>query len=253
LSKKNTRVALFVDFENLYTSLKRGLRKGSEDFGESPPIDFDALVAFVQAAYGNLDRNDFIVAANFTHYNAQIGGLSRLARLVEVDSFEPRQVRSQEQNTPGKRYVIKNYSDMVLAFQAGAHVSTNPADIYIFITGDKAFAAVASAIQGQYKKKVLFIFPNSENAAQILRERFEWISFEDTQPELEALDERPQEKENEIAPDSFAALRTIISTLRREFSSGLPADLVLAMLENKGGQKFIDRARSEEVVDLWQN
>lgn len=242
-----------MDYENLYSTLKALSIEEPGEFGQSPHIDFDFLVDSIREKFGKLERRDFIVAANFTHYNQQLGGLNRLATLIEVDSFEPRDVRSQEQVTPGKKYVVANYCDMVLAFQVGEHIASHPADLYIFITGDKSFAAVASSVL-QAGKKVLFILPNPETAAVLLKRRFPWAPFSEVQPaiSLTHIQNTPEVEEVE-APDPYTRLRNIITTLRREFSTAVPVELVKVILGYADARRFLERARSEEVVDLWRN
>jgi hypothetical protein len=256
MTAKEIRAALFVDFENLYATLKRKLRQGEGDFGISPYLDFEYLVEYIHTHFGQLLVEDFIVAANFAHYNQQIGGLNHLATLIKVDSFEPRSARSQDQHSPGKRHVIPNYSDMVLAFEAGRHVMANPADIYLFVTGDASFAAIASAIHDTFHRQVVFILPDIDSAAQILKERFTCLPFVETQPEKNDEEEGKIEAEiNDLVEtaDPFTGLLLIIKTLRREFSSAIPVELVKAMLGPSSTQPLLEHARSREKIDLWES
>jgi hypothetical protein len=250
------RAALFVDFENLYATLKRKLHQGEGDFGVAPYIDFEYLVEYIQAHFGRLAIEDFIVAANFAHYNQQLGGLNRLATLVKVDSFEPRQVRSHEQHSPGKRHVIPNFSDMALAFETGQHIIASPADVYIFVTGDASFAAIASAIRDSFHRQVVFLLPDIDSAAQVLKERFTCLPFIEAQPDKRGADgsaEIPASDEQSEPDDPFVALLTIIKTLRREFSTAIPVDLIKAMLGPTTTQRQLEHARSTEKVDLWES
>ena len=120
------RVALFLDFENLYATLKRRTKGPEHPYGLSPKLDFERLVAYIEEHYGTLAPEDFIVVANFSHYNPQIGGLNRVATVINAQSFMHPRVRRQRQRSPGKRWVIQNYADMRLAFELGRHVSTRP-------------------------------------------------------------------------------------------------------------------------------
>jgi hypothetical protein len=249
------RAAVFLDFENLYSTLKNGLEQGRGDYGQSPSIDFGHFVEHINEKYGQLDNSDFIVAANFSHYNQQLGGLNRLAKVVGVDSFEPRQARNLAQSSPGKKHVIENYSDMALAFLAGAHVARTPADAYFFVTGDKAFAAVATMIQDVYQKQVAFIFPNPASAGMALVEGFTWYDFKDTQPSLTIGTNETEIGGMQTEPkpvDPFLELRGHISNLRREFCSAIPISLVKALMVTENPQKLIDQARTNGVLDIWQ-
>ena len=86
----SNRVAIFMDYENLISTLKHKSQKGNGDFGVSSPINFEAFANYISANFGSLEKSDFIVAANFAHYNQQLGGLNRIATLIDVDSFEAR-------------------------------------------------------------------------------------------------------------------------------------------------------------------
>lgn len=248
------RIALFLDFENLYSTLKSKTSRGIGDFGESPKIDFEYLVEYIHLNYGILEAEDFIVAANFSHYNRQLGGLNRYATALETDSFEPRAIRKRTQRSSGKKHVIRNYADMALAFEAGRHIETRPADFYLFITGDAAFAAVATLIRENYKKQVEFILPDPDSA-YLLRELFPCRPFAEFQPEPEthaALTEEDPDEE----PDSVQPFRDLLETLiflRRELSTAIPADLIKAILGPSTSQRLLDHARSERLIDLWEN
>jgi hypothetical protein len=249
------RAAVFLDFENLVSSLKNQSRRGIGDFGTTPDLDFAAFVEHVQSNYGSLDKEDFFAAANFTHYNSQLGGLNRWATILEVDSFEPRAVRQQEQNSPGKRHVIEQYADMVLAFEAGRHIAINPADVYIFISGDKAFAAVADSIRARFHKQVIFFLPDPDHSASLtLKEQFLCLPFEITQP-VTAVEEIPVQvtEIHEGLENPSNQIKPLVSHLREALSTAIPSDMVRAVLGPGKAQKLLDRARSEEQIDLWQN
>jgi len=253
------RAALFLDFENLISTLKRKNAQGAGGFGEMPQLDFEALIAYVEENFGSLEQTDFIAAANFTHYNQQTGGLNRLATLVRLDSFEPRSVRSKEQHSPGKRHVVSNYTDMALAFEAGRHAATPPADVYLFVSGDADFAAVGQMLKDRYSRQVVFILPDADMAAQILKEGFTCVAFSDTQkpgppsagegiPVATTMTAQASSQE-----DPFAELPQWVGALRREFRTAVPADLMRAMLGPRRAQRLLDHARSREVIDLWKN
>lgn len=253
------RAALLVDYENLISTLKHQSQTGNGDFGTAASlIDFEALVGYIRKNYGSLTKEDFIVAANFTHYNPQLGGLNRLATLIELDSFEAREFRSKNQNSAGKRYVVENYADMALAFEAGRHAALHPADIYIFITGDKAFSAVASLIYQKYQREVRFIFPNPDSAGIILKERYIWQSFSETQaishpPAPDKNDLTSEEIPVKIQSDPADQIRELIAALRKEFSTAVPTNIVRAALGPSNAQRLLDRSRTEEKIDLWQS
>lgn len=252
------QIALFVDLENLISTIKHQSQTGIGDFGTQASINFEALIYYIEKQFGDIGKENFFVIANFTHYNQQLGGLNRLATLINVDSFDSREVRSKQQHTPGKRHVIQNYSDMALAFQAGVHIATSPADIYIFVTGDAAFAAVATLIQVHYKRQVHFILPDENKAAAILKERFLYTPFSETQPAPRM--EPKNAVENEIiekvidqpaANDPVEIIRDAVTKLRLEFTVAIPSALIRSFLGTQTAQKILDRARTEEVIDLW--
>ena len=242
---KPYRAALFIDFENLYQTLKDLSRQGRGDFGESPKIDFEYLAAQIQDQYGALEQDDFIVAGNFSHYNQQLGGLNRVATIVNTDSFLPRPVRKQDQKTPGKRYVIRNYADMVLAFEVGRHLETHPADIYIFVAGDAAFSAVGRMVQEKYGKPVEFILPNFRRG-RVLKALFTCHSFSDFQPtitpQMPEAAMAPAEEEETLTPTD--EIVEWVRMLRRELSTAIPAGLVQALLRPSRAQPLLDRGKT---------
>ena len=250
-------IALFVDLENLISTIKHQSQKGIGDFGTQASIDFEALTQYIEKQFGSVNKENFFVIANFAHYNQQLGGLNRMATLINVDSFEAREVRSKHQHSPGKRYVIQNYSDMAIAFQAGIHLANSPADIYIFITGDAAFAAVASMIQERYKRQVHFILPDENKAAAILK-RFLCIPFSETQPERiqqRSISEKKDETSTGIpetpSKQNTRTIQDAVAQLRIEFRTAIPTMLIRSLIGPKTAQKQLDRARTEEVIDLW--
>lgn len=256
MHNQSPRVAVFLDFENLVSSYKNQTRRGVGDYGTTPDLDFTAFIEHIESNYGSLTKEDFVAAANFSHYNNQLGGLNRYATLLEVDSFEPRAVRQLEQSSAGKRHVIEQYADMVLAFEVGRHVAIQPADIYIFITGDKSFAALADAIRGYYQKQVVFFLPDPDRSASLtLKEQFLCLPFEVTQPREIKLEEPvvvlpsiEQELEN---PSN--RVKPLVTHFREALRTAIPADLLRAELGPSKAQKLLDRARSEEQIDLWIN
>ena len=251
-------IALFVDLENLISAIKHQSQKGIGDFGTQASIDFEALTQYIEKQFGSINKEDFFVIANFAHYNQQLGGLNRMATLINMDSFEAREVRNKHQHSPGKRYVIQNYSDMAIAFQAGIHLANAPADIYIFVTGDAAFAAVASLIQKGYKRQVHFFLPDENKAAAILKERFLCIPFSETQPErvhLKSVSRKKDEPSINMpetpSKQNSRAIQDAVAQLRIEFRTAIPTKLIRSLIGPKTAQKQLDRARTEEVIDLW--
>jgi hypothetical protein len=254
MSARYHRIALFLDFEILYSTLKSKSSSGIGDFGESPKIDFEYLVEYIHLNYGILEVEDFIVAANFSHYNQQLGGLNRYATALKTNSFEPREIRKLTQRNAGKKHVIRNYADMALAFEAGRHIETRPADFYLFITGDTAFAAVATLIQENYKKQVEFILPD-EDKAYTLRELFPCRPFSEFQPVPEILTAPAEVEPNEELESNqpFRELLETLTFLRRELSTAIPADLIKAILGPSTSSRLLGHARSEKFIDIWEN
>ncbi|MCD4671650.1 MAG: NYN domain-containing protein [Anaerolineaceae bacterium] len=246
------RAALFIDFENLYTTLKNLHKQGVGDFGASPSIDFESLAEYVNQNAGNLTKDDTYAAANFSHYNKQLGGLNQFSQIINVDSFEPYQHHHSQKSSPGKKHVIHNYSDMALAFQAGLHAARNSADVYLFITGDGAFAAVADRLV-LAGRQVQFILPDPGSANHILNERYLCIPFQETQPE-----KKPEPKILSASPVQEKAKPyqkgvKMIAEFRREFSTAIPANLIKAALGPSSANRLLDHARSEQAIDLWQS
>lgn len=247
------RAALFIDFENLYTTLKNLQKQGIDDFGASPAIDFASLVEYVNQHIGGLEMEDTYAAANFSHYNQQLGGLNRLARIIHVDSFEPAPPQTNSKSKAGKKYVVHNYSDMSLAFHAGLHAAKNPASIYVFVTGDGAFAAVANCLQTS-GRMVNFILPDPASAHHILLERYLCIPFQDTQPQVPQTENiTPPEPDQNTPRKPYQRAVEMISDFRRQFSTAIPADLVKAAIGPASADRILNHARSEEAIDLWQS
>lgn len=248
------RVALFVDYENLHSALQKGASTSANPFGAAPRINFGALADAIEQRYGALNRGDFVVAANFTHYDQQKGGLNQLARLVNVDSFENRLARRQTQSTPGKKHVVKNFADMRLAFEIGQHAALDPADLYLLLTGDKAFAAVAHILLEQ-GHRVLFILPDLDNAALLIKENFEWVAFADLHPAETRSAPSPvtaPPEPNAPAPDELAGLMEAISAFRQTFSAPVPEAFVRAVLGPRADE-LLNKGTGRSKIDRWQD
>lgn len=248
----NYRAALFIDLENLYTTLKNLNKQGQGDYGASPSIDFAALADYINRNIGTLTKEDTFAAANFSHYNRQWGGLNQYANLIEVDSFLPSTLADSKKTPDGKKFVVHNYSDMALAYHIGRHASRNPANIYVFITGDGAFTAVADQLV-QSGRQVQFILPDPDSASYILKERFLCIPFNETQPE--PAPSRPAQPAASLKKKAkpYRKAVQIVKDLRREFSTAIPQSLVKAAIGPSSADRILNHARSEEVLDLWQS
>lgn len=250
------RVALFLDFENLYTSLKRRTvgRKGGP-FGASPHLDFEQLVAYIEENYGDLAKEDFIVVANFTHYNPQIGGLNKVATLIDAQSFQSREARQRQFGRgKGKKFVIKNFADMRLAFEIGRHVATRPADIYMLGSGDEAFTAIGRTLRDELGFQVVFLVADyhSPSTDYNIKAEFDLLDFSATQREPEP-EPQPEETTPQKEADQAEALAALVGTLRREFSTAIPVALVEALLGPETAQEAIRRAQGAGKIDLWES
>ncbi len=250
------RVALFLDFENFYTALKRRTvgRKGGP-FGTSPRLNFEQLVAYIKSNYGDLAREDFIVAANFTHYNPQIGGLNKVATLIDAQSFQNREARQRQFGRgKGKKFVIKNYADMRLAFEIGRHVATRPADIYMLGSGDEAFTAIGRTLRDELGFHVVFLVADyhSPSTDHNIKAEFDLLDFSATQHEPEPKP-KPQAAALQKETDPVEALAALVGTLRREFSTAIPVALVEALLGPETAQEAIRRAQGAGKIDLWES
>ncbi len=250
------RVALFLDFENLYTTLKNRTAGHRNPYGFSPRMNFEHLVDYIESRYGTLAREDFIAVANFSHYNPQLGGLNRVATVIDAQSFMAPKVRSRRQRSPGKRWVIRDFADMRLAFEIGQHVATRPADIYILGSGDEAFTAIGRTLR-EMGFEVLFLVADTESSAtdaNILSE-FSVIDFLVTQrPEED--DEPTDEAEAEPEPETanpHAAVVDLLTHLRRELRTGIPVDLLYALLPPGQGEVLVRRAQGAGEIDLWES
>ncbi len=250
---KYRRVALFLDYENFHNALQKRTRSSQHPYGFSPHMDFEQMVEFIQENYGELRREDFIAVANFTHYDPQKGGLHRVATLIDVDSFEPRSVRSRQQSSAGKRYVIKNFADARLAYEIGVHVHTRPADLYIIGSGDKVFAAVGNALV-QAGIPVMFLLPLQEISAVVLQERFSCINFQRTQEsEISPEPTPPPPPQKEAPPeDPIETLSELLGALRRALNTGIPADLLKAFTPPGEGETLLQKAVSQGKIDIWE-
>ncbi len=249
------RVALFLDFENFYSTLKHRTVGRKGPFGASPHLDFEQLVAYIEANYGDLAREDFIVVANFTHYNPQIGGLNRVATLIDAQSFQSRQARQHKFGRgKGKKFVIRDFADMRLAFEVGRHVATRPADIYMLGSGDEAFTAIGRTLRDEMGFPVVFLAadPNSPSLDYNIRTEFDLLDFAVTQrePEPEA---PPQAEEPRREADEVAQLTALVGQLRREFSTAIPVALVEGLLGPEAAQQAIQKAQGAGEIDLWES
>ncbi len=246
-----SRVALFIDYENFYATLRRQHSVAPGAYGHVRDLDFEALVEVVTATYGPLRRDDFVVVANFTHFNPQKGGLSRMAQVIDVDSFEARSVRQVQQSSPGKKHVMRDYADMRLAFEIGQHAAHNPAPLYILCSGDKGFTAVGRALKAQ-GCEVLFLIPDPRRAAQLILDEFKWVAYND----LIALKKRAAPApEPEARPRTTSepvdVLVNVITRVRETFSTPVPVCLIQALAGPRQAESLLNRAYGQGRVDLW--
>ena len=246
------RVALFLDFENLYATLKRRTKGPEHPYGLSPKLDFERLVAYIEEHYGTLAPEDFIVVANFSHYNPQIGGLNRVATVINAQSFMHPRVRRQRQRSPGKRWVIQNYADMRLAFELGRHVSTRPADIYILGSGDAAFTALGRTLDEMGFAVVFMVADlNSPSTDANIREEFAVFDFLSTQEVRE--EPEPEPEPEPIAREPANQVAHLVGELRRAFRCGIPVALVRALWPGEDWDAALRQARGRGRVDLWES
>ncbi len=252
-ASRRRRVALFLDFENLYTSLKNRTRTPEYPYGLPPKMDFERLVAFIEDRFGTLDREDFIVVANFTHYDPQSGGLNRVATVIDAQSFLHPRVRRRRQPSPGKKWVIHNYADMRLAFELGRHVETRPADLYILGSGDEAFTALGRTLQ-EMGYNVIFMVPDLRSPStdqNILAEFpvFDFLSTQSFTPDPPA-----EEEEAPTPPEPDETLVQLVGRLRRAFRSAIPLDLVQALWPDTASwEDALNKARGRGRIDLWED
>lgn len=245
------RVALFLDYENLILGLKKRSGSSSGPYGVEPRIDFPALVQFICEHFGPLAREDFIAVANFSHFDAQKGGLNQAATLVPVDSFDARKTRQIEQSSPGKKYVVQNFADMRLAFELGKHAAETNADLYILVTGDKAFAAPAQALL-QAQRRVLFLPPVIETAAILIKDNFPCLDFMATQPDFSAL-EQPDESSTNVPGDEVEIFCRAVSSLRQEFCTAIPRCLLEAVFGVNETAQLFNKAHGLGKMDEWND
>jgi len=245
------RVAFFLDYENFSSTLR------SRSLLEEQPckVDFLRLVGFIHQQYGTLQPEDFIAVANFSHYDRQKGGLNQVATIVHVDSFEVRKVRNQNQSSPGKKHVMKDFSDFRLAYEIGKHTAQHPADLYILGTGDKAFSAVGQALLEQ-GFQVIFLLAHPIEAAVIIKENFKWFDYGAvvplTQIPLATQVSIPEQKVTQ--PKSLIdELCEHISLLRQEFSTPIPQILIKAMYGSEKAHQLLQAAQSEGRIDIWDD
>ncbi len=248
-----SRVALFLDFENFYQTLKRRTVGRHGPFGASPRLNFEHLVDYIEENYGHLAREDFVVVANFTHYNPQIGGLNRVATVIDAQSFLSRSARQQQFGRhKGKKFVIRNYADMRLAFEVGRHVATRPADIYILGSGDHAFTAIGRTLRNMgFDVIFLAADPDSPSLSLQIQTEFDLLDFAVTQREPEPEPAAPPTPQEEA--DQAEALAALVGNLRREFSTAIPVALVEALLGPEEAAEAIRRAQGAGKVDLWES
>jgi len=248
------RVAFFLAYENLFTTLKRRTADRRNPYGRPPKLDFEQMVAYIETHYGSLRKADFIAVANFSHYNRQLGGLNRMATTIHVESFLPREERRRRQSSPGKKYVYKDYADMRLALEVGKHLASRPADVYLIGSGDGAFAAVARALI-QTGKRAIFLIPSAEAADSALLHDFEWIEYESIAAEFpkEEPEPEPTPEPTPPAPDEVDRFCETLAALRRELTTAIPVDLMIAIYGPQRGEELIRKAQGRGLIDLWDN
>jgi len=246
------RAALFLDYENFYTALRQGLATAGLPYGAPPKINFENLARYVAEHFGPLAKEDFVVVANFAHYDPQKGGLNRIATLINADSFEDRRERQQTQNSPGKRHVVSNYTDMRLAFEIGQHAAARAADTYLIASGDSAFAAVGHALQAQ-GREVVFLLADPENAALLIKNSFKCIPLQTTRAlETAAPPVAAAPGAETPTPTPVADLCETINLLRRELTSAIPVGLVEAIF-GVAARQLINQAQGQGKLDLWKD
>lgn len=227
---KKPRIALFIDYENLYTTL-RDTEEDTSPYGLPPKLDIARLVKAIHASFGSLEKKDFIVAGNPSHYDFQKGGLNRFATIIEVDSFQSPSARKLEQPVDGMKYVEKNYTDMRLAMEIGIHVATNPADTYIIISGDADFVPVARVLR-QQGHEVHFILPDEHKAALSIKDEFPWSDYRQllaNLPEAEMPVSSGNSKPEPPASqpkDLYQVFLETVRTFRHQLSSPVPLALL---------------------------
>ena len=253
-SKRYRRISLFMDYENVHNTLQKRLRTIQELYGYTPKIDYVQMVDDLSKRYGPLSRGDFIAIANFSHYDGQKGGLNKVAHLVHVDSFETRKVRQTDQPSAGLKFVMKNYADLRLAFEAGRHSASQPAELYIIASGDKIFASVGSALM-QQGLDVLFLLPDPDSAAIILKEEFDWLDLMDTQEQTKTdVPAAGQAVEIEgMKKNPVDELCKVISNLRQEYRTPIPQNLIRAIFGTEIGNDLMQKAQGQGRVDVWQD
>ncbi len=247
------RVALFVDYENFYTALRQEQASAARPYGATPRLDFEQLARYVTEQFGPLAREDFVVVANFAHYDPQKGGLNRLSTLVDADSFEDRHERQQTQASPGKRHVVPNYADLRLAFEIGQHAATRPAATYLIASGDGAFAAVGRALQEQ-GREVIFLLASPPTAALLIKNSFKWIPVPPLMASAGAAP--PAETAPPAGPPPAAPVDELCATLtrlRRELTSAIPVGLVEAIFGVAAAEQLIKQAHGQGKVDTWKD
>lgn len=248
------RVALFLDFENLYNALKARARRRDprHPYGESPFMDFGQLVAYIEENYGSLAREDFIAVANFTHYNPQKGGLNRYATVIDAQSFMGPQVRRVRQRSGGKKWVIRNFADMRLAFEVGRHVATRPADVYILGSGDEAFTALGRTLREMGFQVVFLVAdPNAPSTDANIRAEFDLLDFRVTQREPEP-EPPPTQAQATVEEDEVARFCAALSELRQRLSTGIPVRLMEALYGPSQAAELLRKAQGRGLVDLWE-
>lgn len=251
MEEAKRRVALFLDYENLYTTLKRRSRGPKAPYGLSPKLDFERLVAYIEEHFGRLEKEDFIVVANFTHYDPQSGGLNRVATVIDAQSFLHPRARRRLQRSPGKKWVIHNFADMRLAFELGRHVTTRPADLYILGSGDEAFTALGRTLR-EMGYNVIFMVPDIQSPstdANILYEFqvFDFLSTQSFEPD------QPEVPKPEPPQDIGERFARFVGLLRRTFRTAIPVALAEALWPDEDWETAFNKARGQGRIDLWED
>ncbi|MCD4753503.1 MAG: NYN domain-containing protein [Anaerolineaceae bacterium] len=255
-SKQSTRAAIFMDYENFFNSLKKQNKTFQNVYGFAPKLDFIHMVDYIEREIGQIAVEDFIVVANFSHYDGQKGGLNKVSTQIHVDSFEDRITRKEKQRSPGKKYVIDNFADARLAYEIGYHAAKNSADIYIIASGDKFFLAPARALRS-IGVEVYFLVSDVAKTAIMIKQEFPTILFTDTQPNPKKQKENSQEngdkgdlRMEETPVEEFCNL---LSNLRQGLRSGIPSTLILSFYPFDNAKRLLNKARGEGIVDVWES
>ncbi|MCW5851111.1 MAG: NYN domain-containing protein, partial [Anaerolineae bacterium] len=212
-----TDVAVFVDFENIYISIRN-------KYGEQP--NFDSIRDKCQE-YGRVT----IARAYADWYR-----YPRVTNALYANSIEPMYVPTyyydREEGRMGR--AIKNSVDIHMCIDCMKTLYTHPnIDTYVVITGDRDFIPLINAIR-QQGKRVIVIGVADAASSHLAQSADEFIFYSQMVDHLRDKDDQERVRVTPGEQDPYATLVQAIKLARQRGNLATLATLKLLMIELLG-------------------